>query len=203
MTRKSKGQSDAFRSMALAGLNDVQPEQAEVPAPEPTVPEPRPRRPKVPTPAAVPVPAAFQRPVRENLGLRIQTAFKTNLDGLTYQLRGQGWDIGHTDILEQLLRPVLDEAGRQNLIQELAELDAAPRPQTAAVGIPGAFVRAQRETLNTRVRQEFRVALGGLVNQLKGQGWRIEQNGIVEHLLQPLLTDEGRQRLTRQLAGLE
>ncbi|MFB9992030.1 hypothetical protein ACFFLM_08665 [Deinococcus oregonensis] len=88
-------------------------------------------------------------------------------------------------------------------MRELAELDAMPRPQTAAVGIPGAFVRAQRETLNTRVRQEFRVALGGLVNQLKGQGWRIEQNGIVEHLLQPLLTEEGRQRLTRQLAELE
>jgi hypothetical protein len=40
--------------------------------------------------------------------------------------------------VEQLLRPVLDEAGRQNLIQELAELDATPRSQTAAVGFPGA-----------------------------------------------------------------
>ncbi|MFB9992029.1 hypothetical protein ACFFLM_08660 [Deinococcus oregonensis] len=47
-----------------------------------------------------------------NLGLRIQTAFKTHLDSLTYGLRGQGWDIGHTDILERLLRPVLDEGGR-------------------------------------------------------------------------------------------
>ena len=59
---------------------------------------------------------------------------------------------------------------------------------------------APRETLSVRVQPEFRSALDAFVTELQGQGWRgLQKYHVLEHLLKPLLTEEGKAQLVEQL----
>ena len=57
-----------------------------------------------------------------------------------------------------------------------------------------------RETLSVRVQPEFRSALDAFVADLQGQGWRgLQKHHVLEHLLRPLLSEEGKAQLVEQL----
>jgi len=50
------------------------------------------------------------------------------------------------------------------------------------------------------VQPVHRSALEAFVTELQGQGWRgLQKHHVLEHLLRPLLTEEGKAQLVEQL----
>ena len=57
-----------------------------------------------------------------------------------------------------------------------------------------------RETLSVRVQPAYRSALDAFVAELQGQGWRgLQKYHVLEHLLKPLLSKDGKAQLVEQL----
>lgn len=67
-------------------------------------------------------------------------------------------------------------------------------------GVPAPWVPAPpREVLSVRIRPDLKLALEGYVTAMRGQGWDLQTRDVLEHLLRDLLTEEGRETLTREL----
>jgi len=77
---------------------------------------------------------------------------------------------------------------------------------TSKPEVPAAWAvqPAPRETLSVRVQPEYRSALDAFVAELQGQGWRgLQKHHVLEHLLRPLLSEEGKAQLVEELRSVK
>ncbi|GHG41186.1 hypothetical protein CBQ26_19930 [Deinococcus indicus] len=87
-----------------------------------------------------------------------------------------------------------------------APATAPPRP-AGGVTLPawdgGTASRngGKNPNLGTRVRPELKAALDQLVYGLKQQGWPVDHHHVVELLLEPLLDQEGVERIIAELSS--
>lgn len=138
----------------------------------------------------------------------------------------RGGLLGGLDALRQN-RPI-DEDGGEQPVQEQAQPEpvaakprtprkapakatpaqkpaAAPARPAGGVTLPawggGTASRngGKNPNLGTRVRPELKAALDQLVYGLKQQGWPVDHHHVVELLLEPLLDQEGVERIIAEL----